>query len=157
MSHCLAHPAWMLLRQLLLEHFGALPLEDLVVARQEFALWMRIDVQRGEVLEPALAGRPGRIDQAIEIGLPEDRERRLLLARYSGAIGLADEALGAISRRTGKVSPSFIKELCRRAAQSMLERDGKTLEERDFEQSLEDLRMRPKGVSSGRGQVGFVG
>ncbi len=26
-----------------------------------------------EVLEPALAGRPGRIDQVIEIGLPEDR------------------------------------------------------------------------------------
>ena len=36
----------MLLRELLLEHFGTLPLEDLVVARQEFPLWMRVDVRK---------------------------------------------------------------------------------------------------------------
>ena len=36
----------MLLRELLLEHFGILPLEDLVVARREFPLWTRVDVQR---------------------------------------------------------------------------------------------------------------
>ena len=35
----------MLLRDLLLEHFGALPLEDLVVARREFPPWMRADLQ----------------------------------------------------------------------------------------------------------------
>ena len=40
-----------------------------------------LTTNRPEVLEPALAGRPGRIDQAIEIGLPEDRECRVLLAR----------------------------------------------------------------------------
>ncbi len=88
--------------------------------------------------------------------MPEDRERRLLLARYSGVIGPGDEALGAISARMGSVSPSFIKELCRRAAQEMLERHGKVLEAGDFERGLEDLRMRPKGVSIGRGKVGFT-
>ncbi len=35
-----------------------------------------LTTNRPEVLEPALAGRPGRIDQAIEIGLPEDRDTR---------------------------------------------------------------------------------
>lgn len=115
-----------------------------------------LTTNRGEVLEPALAGRPGRVDQAVEIGLPEDRERRLLLARYSGGLGLSDDALGAISRRTGKVSPAFIKELCRRAAQEMLERKEKVHEERDFERGLDDLRMRPKGSSSGGEQAGFV-
>ncbi len=35
----------MLLRDLLLEHFGSIPLEELVVSRQEFPLWMRVDVQ----------------------------------------------------------------------------------------------------------------
>ncbi len=35
-----------------------------------------LTTNRPEVLEPALAGRPERIDQAIEIGLPEDRRTR---------------------------------------------------------------------------------
>ncbi len=35
-----------------------------------------LTTNRPEVLQPALAGRPGRIDQVIEIGLPEDRGTR---------------------------------------------------------------------------------
>lgn len=111
---------------------------------------------RAEILEPALAGRPGRVDQAIEIGLPEDRERRVLLARYVHGLGLADETVAALSKRIGKVSPAFIKELCRRAAQEMLERGDNALENRDFERSLQDLRLRPKGAMPMREKVGFV-
>jgi hypothetical protein len=40
----------------------------------------------------------------------------------------------------GRVSPAFIKELMRRAAQAMLERDsGQALESRDIERALEDM------------------
>jgi len=116
-----------------------------------------LTTNRAEILEPALAGRPGRVDQAIEIGLPEDRERRVLLARYARGLGLADETLAALSKRIGKVSPAFIKELCRRAAQEMLERGANALEDQDFERSLQDLRVRPKGASPVREKVGFVG
>lgn len=44
-------------RDLLVEHFGALALEDLVVAREKFPLWMRADIQRG--IEQSFAGFPG--------------------------------------------------------------------------------------------------
>lgn len=33
-----------------------------------------------EMLEPALAARPGRIDQAIELSLPDETSRRRTLA-----------------------------------------------------------------------------
>ena len=92
-----------------------------------------------EVLEPALAGRPGRIDQAIAIGLPEDRERRILLARYARGLELSEETITNVSKRIGKVSPAFIKELDRRAAQAMLERGGNELAMEDFERALADM------------------
>ena len=91
------------------------------------------------MLEPALAGRPGRIDQAIAIGLPEDRKRRILLRRYARGLELSDETITTVSKRIGKVSPAFITELDRRAAQAMLERGGNELEMEDFERALGDM------------------
>ncbi len=98
------------------------------------------------MLQPALAGRPGRIDQAIEIGLPEDR-------------GTRATPNPPLSKRIGKVSPAFIKEIDRRAAQAMLERGGNELGMEDFERALGD-RVRSGGKLSARlagGEaVGFV-
>src|SRR6266542_5905669 len=45
-----------------------------------------LTTNRPEVLEPALAARPGRVDQVIEIGLPGEAERRLLVERYAGEL-----------------------------------------------------------------------
>ena len=119
-----------------------------------------LTTNRPEVLEPALAVRPGRIDQAIEIGLPEDRERRVLLARYARGLELPEETIAAVSKRIGKVSPAFIKELDRRAAQAMLERGGNALAMEDFDRALGDM-VRSGGKLSARlagaeGVVGFV-
>jgi energy-coupling factor transporter ATP-binding protein EcfA2 len=94
---------------------------------------------RPEVLEPALAARPGRVDQAIEIGLPEDPERRLLLRRHAHGLAIHEETVAQVSERIGKVSPAFIKELVRRAAQSMLECGGDRLEDEDFARAFEDM------------------
>ncbi len=116
-----------------------------------------LTTNRAEVLEPALAGRPGRVDQAIEIGLPEDAERRTLLQRYSRGLNLPAESVPVLSRRIGKVTPAFIKELCRRAAQEMLERGGQALEEGDFERCVRELKQRPRNQSVAREAVGFVG
>jgi hypothetical protein len=44
-----------------------------------------------------------------------------------------------VSRRIGRASPAFIKELVRRAAQAMLERDAGRLEDADFDRALEDM------------------
>ena len=50
-------PGPVLVRDLLLAHFAPLALEDLAVARQEFPLWMRPDLQRE--IEELFAGLPG--------------------------------------------------------------------------------------------------
>ena len=71
---------------------------------------------RVELLEPALAARPGRIDQAIEIGLPDPVCRARLLDLYLRDLGLGADALDDVVDRTEGVSAAFIKELARRAA-----------------------------------------
>jgi hypothetical protein len=71
---------------------------------------------RVELLEPALAARPGRIDQAVEIRLPDARCRGRLLDLYLRDLGLTADDLDDVVERTDGVSASFIKELARRAA-----------------------------------------
>lgn len=99
-----------------------------------------LTTNRPEVLEPALAARPGRIDQAIEIGLPGEGERCLLLRRYAGAARVDDAVAADAAKRIGRVSPAFIKELMRRAAQAMLERGGSdAIDSRDIDRALADM------------------
>lgn len=98
-----------------------------------------LTTNRPEVLEPALASRPGRIDQAIEVGMPEDQERRLLLARFAGSVVISDEVIVRVSQQTGDVSPAFLKELVRRAVQGMLETNEAKLGMRHFEDALADM------------------
>lgn len=99
-----------------------------------------LTTNRPEVLEPALAARPGRVDQAIEIGLPGEAERLLLVKRYAGALGVADDLAARIAKHAGRASPAFIKELMRRAAQAMLERGGgNALQWQDVECALADM------------------
>jgi ATP-dependent 26S proteasome regulatory subunit len=80
-----------------------------------------LTTNRVDVLEPALASRPGRIDHAAEIPLPDADGRRRLLTLYQGGLtlDLADPEL--LLERTEGVTASFLKELLRRAALIALE------------------------------------
>lgn len=99
-----------------------------------------LTTNRPEMLEPALAARPGRVDQAIEISLPGETERRLLVKRYAGSLRVTDELAAETAKRVARASPAFIKELMRRAAQAMLDRGGEqTLESQDVAQAIEDM------------------
>jgi ATP-dependent 26S proteasome regulatory subunit len=98
-----------------------------------------LTTNRPEVLEPALAARPGRVDQAIEVGLPGEAERRLLVQRYAGRLQVPEQLAAETARRIGHVSPAFIKELMRRAAQAMLERGS------DCVLEVRDGRTRDRG------------
>lgn len=75
-----------------------------------------LTTNRPDLLEPALATRPGRIDQATEIPLPDARSRRRLVSLYGEGLDLRLEDPDAVISRTEGVSASFIKELLRRAA-----------------------------------------
>ena len=83
-----------------------------------------LTTNRPEVLEPALGARPGRIDQAIEIPLPDDVCRRELVKLYARKMDIDAETTDEIARRTKGVTASFIKELVRRAAQVHLDANG---------------------------------
>ncbi len=74
-----------------------------------------LTTNRVELLEPALAARPGRIDQAVEIGLPDEESRSRLLRLYLRGVEHEVPALEGLVERTAGVSAAFIKELVRRA------------------------------------------
>ena len=74
-----------------------------------------LTTNRPDVLEPALAARPGRIDQAIEIPLPDPECRRRLIELYASGIDLRLPDRDALVARTHGVSAAFLRELLRRA------------------------------------------
>ena len=74
-----------------------------------------LTTNRVDILEPALSARPGRIDQAIEIGLPDAHDRRRLLDLYLRAVPCDAGNLDAIAARMEGASAAFVKELVRRA------------------------------------------
>jgi ATP-dependent 26S proteasome regulatory subunit len=75
-----------------------------------------LTTNRADLLEPALAARPGRIDQAVELPLPDAAGRRRLLALYGEGLDVdLGDADPLIAELEG-VSPAFIRELLRRAA-----------------------------------------
>jgi ATP-dependent 26S proteasome regulatory subunit len=94
---------------------------------------------RPEQLEQALAGRPGRIDQAIEVPLPDFACRSRLVKLYSGGLALSDVIVALAAKRSEGVSAAFIKEMMRRTAQANLERGGGPVVASDVEQAVEDM------------------
>jgi len=75
-----------------------------------------LTTNRADLLEPALAARPGRVDQAVEFHLPDGDGRRRLLELYRGALTLDLADIGPVIERSEGVTASFIKELLRKAA-----------------------------------------
>lgn len=75
-----------------------------------------LTTNRADLLEPALAARPGRVDQAVELRLPDAGERRRLFELYRGDLEVDTSRLDAVLERTDGVTASFLKELLRRAA-----------------------------------------
>ena len=73
-----------------------------------------LTTNRVEDLEVALAQRPGRVDLAVQIPLPDTAGRLALLQLYGGHL-FGPEALSAAAARTEGTTASFAKELVRRA------------------------------------------
>ncbi|GAA1120387.1 AAA family ATPase [Arthrobacter flavus] len=74
-----------------------------------------LTTNRVDMLERALAQRPGRVDLAVEIPLPDERERAALLRLYAPGNTFGVEALKSAAEGTGGTTASFTKELVRRA------------------------------------------
>jgi hypothetical protein len=98
----------MLLNQLLNEMDGL---------REEAEIIFVLTTNRPESLEAALAGRPGRIDQAIEFPLPDADGRRRLFDLYRRGLDVPSALIDDVVDRTEGVSAAFLKELARKVAQ----------------------------------------
>ncbi|MBO0686226.1 MAG: 26S protease regulatory subunit, partial [Candidatus Dormibacteraeota bacterium] len=83
-----------------------------------------LTTNRADILEPALAARPGRIDLAIELPLPDADARRRLLELYSRGLTLDGVDEDVVVAGTEGAAPAYLKELLRKAAVLALERGG---------------------------------
>ena len=68
-----------------------------------------------------MSQRPGRVDLAVEIPLPDETARRALLGLYARDLPVTPAALDDAAQRCGGVTASFFKELARRTVLSAAE------------------------------------
>lgn len=108
--------------------------------REDAAVLFVLTTNRPENLEAALASRPGRVDQAIEFPLPDERGRGLLIRLYACGLPLDDALIDEVVRKTKNASAAFIKELMRRAAQYYIQSNcNGPLQLREVEGALEEM------------------
>jgi DNA polymerase III delta prime subunit len=78
-------------------------------------LLVLLTTNRPDLVEPALAARPGRVDLALELPLPDENGRRRLLRLYAQQIELDTETEQVLVERTNGGTGAMIKELMRQA------------------------------------------
>jgi len=105
-----------------------------------------LTTNRPQAIEPALAARPGRIDQAIEFPLPDAECRRRLLELYGRGLTLDLAHPARLVAKTEGASPAFIQELVRKAALVAAEEDstsngGLWLKDAHFDEALHELLL----------------
>ena len=98
-----------------------------------------LTTNRADLLEPALAQRPGRVDLAVEIELPNEMARTRLFALYGPALAADDEIRQLVVERTAGVTASFLKELVRRATLVAAERGNQDPDRADVEAALDEM------------------
>lgn len=108
--------------------------------REDADVLFILTTNRPDQIEPALASRPGRIDQAIEFPLPDEEGRAKLTILYARGLEVPGELLESIVRRTEGVSAAFIKEMMRRCAQFQIELNaGNVLGPAALDAALEEM------------------
>jgi ATPase family associated with various cellular activities (AAA) len=100
-----------------------------------------LTTNRPEVLEPALKSRPGRIDLALEVPVPDLECRRRLFELYGRGLKIS-APLDDYLQRTQGASAAFIRELFRRTALYAAEGTGELeLKESHFSEALHEMLM----------------
>jgi hypothetical protein len=119
-----------------------------------------LTTNRPDLLEPALAARPGRVDQAIEIPIPDAPCRRRLFDLYGRGLTLEVADLPRLIKRTEGASAAFIRELLRRAALFAAEEANEiVVSDRHLDLALHDLVMQggelTKSLLGFQSRIGF--
>ena len=93
---------------------------------------------RVDVLERALAQRPGRVDLAVEVPRPGAEARRALFAVYARGLPLSPPAVAAAAEQAEGVTASFAKELMRRVVLGAAV-DGRDVADHDLGRALDGM------------------
>jgi hypothetical protein len=113
-----------------------------------------LTTNRVDQLERALAQRPGRVDLAVEIPRPGQRQRRELLELYAAGQGFSSRALARAARETEGSTASFTKELVRRAVLAAVLQD-RPVRDADLRDATKELMA--AGAQLTRGLLGSDG
>ena len=106
-----------------------------------------LTTNRPDVLEPALAARPGRVDQAIEIPLPDAECRRRLIELYSEGLTYDDVNVDSIVTRTEGASGAFIRELMRRSMLFAADEGNDSIHDRRIDDAIHELVVEGGGLT----------
>src|SRR2546430_14823332 len=116
------------------------PYTTLFRSQEDAEVLIILTTNRPEQIEPALASRPGRIDQAIEFPLPDEEGRAKLAKLYARGLEISEGLMELVVSRTKGVSGAFIKELMRRCAQFQIESShGNVLTQSAVDAAIEEM------------------
>jgi ATP-dependent 26S proteasome regulatory subunit len=113
-----------------------------------------LTTNRPDILEPALAARPGRVDQAIEIPLPNAACRQRLFTLYSAKLPLGTIHWKSFVKRTDGASAAFIREMLRKAALFAADEASDRIEDRHLDEAIHELVV--EGGLLTRSLLGFA-
>ena len=107
-----------------------------------------LTTNRPELLEPALACRPGRVDLAVEIPLPDISCRRRLFELYGKGLTLDPDDAERFAARCEGASAAFIRELLRSAALSAVDAgDGTVISGEHLDTAMYELAVLGGGLT----------
>jgi len=98
-----------------------------------------LTTNRPDILEPALASRPGRIDMAVEIPLPDEECRARLIDLYATGLELVGVDRAALVERIRGASGAFIRELFRKAMLFSVEDEASQVRTEHLDEALHEL------------------
>jgi hypothetical protein len=108
-------------------------------------------------LESAVRNRPGRVDQIIEVPLPDREARQRLLATFARGVRLPDGEMDRALTALRDMSPAMIKEVVKRSVVAAIQRDGSggapELREDDLIDSAGQVKALREPIAPG--QLGF--
>ena len=97
-----------------------------------------LTTNRVDMLERALAQRPGRVDLAVEVPLPARPERVSLIKLYARGIPFSRNSIDDAAARTEGTTASFARELVRRAVVAAA-LEGVTVADKHLGKAVNDL------------------
>jgi ATP-dependent 26S proteasome regulatory subunit len=94
--------------------------------------------------------RAGRVDQIIDVPLPDEAARARLLQRFAKSASPADADLTRVAAATDGATPATLKEVVKRAAVMAVRTAGRGADPRSLRLTAQDLLLAYEQVGRNR-------